>query len=126
MKISLIHPFTAKAIGFDDEIYLYKSHSIPQAKALKEIQEKEKFWSVKIEYFTTKLKNYSYCHEGLIKKFWISTNFKHRYKWNKEESIFQYLFYYFFGDGNSPTLPHSYRILTFYYFFNGTPIIPRH
>ena len=96
MKISLIHPFTAKAIGFDDEIYLYKSHSIPQAKALKEIQEKEKFWSVKIEYFTTKLKNYSYCHEGLIKKFWISTNFKHRYKWNKEESIFQYLFYYFF------------------------------
>ena len=45
MKISLLHPFTAKAIGFD-ESHLLDSHSIPQIKALKIIQDNKPEWKI--------------------------------------------------------------------------------
>ena len=44
IRVSFLHPFTAKAIGFE-ESHLLDSHSIPQIKALKIIQDKKPAWT---------------------------------------------------------------------------------
>ena len=51
MKISLLHPFTAKAIGFEER-HLLDSHSVPHIKALNILQDKRPNWKVIVEYFT--------------------------------------------------------------------------
>jgi len=85
MKISLLHPFTAKAIGFD-ESHLLDSHSIPQIKALKIIQDNKPEWEIIVEYFTGKSKIYS-CFNLLEKIFYPISNRSKFGKWRSEVSL---------------------------------------
>ena len=98
MKISLLHPFTAKAIGFE-ESHLLDSHSIPQIKALKIIQDKKPEWKVIVEYFTGKSRIYS-CFNSLKKIFYPISNTSKFGKWRSEISLI-HLFKNIF---NSPDL----------------------
>lgn len=85
MKISLLHPFTAKAIGFD-ESHLLDSHSIPQIKALKIIQDNKPEWEIIVEYFTGKSKIYS-CFNLLKKTFYPISKISKLGKWRSEVSL---------------------------------------
>jgi len=90
MKLRLLHPFTARSIGFNEE-HLYSSHSVPHCKALIEIQKRQLNWSISVDYFTNTFKNYSLISNGLKKSFWCSTNIKDRGIWRKEKSFFHFL-----------------------------------
>jgi glycosyltransferase involved in cell wall biosynthesis len=89
MKISLLHPFTAKAIGFD-ESHLLDSHSIPQIKALKIIQDNKPEWEIIVEYFTGKSKIYS-CFNLLKKTFYPISKISKLGKWRSEVSLIHLL-----------------------------------
>ena len=89
MKINLLHPFTAKAIGFE-ESHLFDSHSIPQIKALKIIQDKKPEWKVIVEYFTGKSTIYS-CFNLLKKIFYPISNTSKFGKWRSEVSLIHLL-----------------------------------
>lgn len=93
MKISLFHPFTAKAIGFEEED-LYDSHSMPHQKALLFIQKKKPNYKLVIEYFTLNFLFFSKVSNDLEKRFWPITNYKKRGVWRSEKS-FIYLLYNF-------------------------------
>jgi len=85
MKISLLHPFSAKAIGFE-ESHLLDSHSIPQIKALKIIQDKKHEWEIIVEYFTGHLRIHS-CFNLLEKIFYPISNRSKFGKWRSEVSL---------------------------------------
>jgi len=92
-KISLLHPFSAKAIGLNEEDLCF-SHSKPHEMALLKIQSKK--LKVSIDYFTggfffTKKIN------GLIKKFWPVSKplFRDRHKWRQQFSFFHFVSNFF-------------------------------
>lgn len=90
MKISFLHPFSAKAIGFDDEKYLHDSHSIPHVNALSAFRKRHPSYQISVDYFTNRL-YYTKNVEGLKKVFWPLTNLKGKGKWRKEKSFVHYL-----------------------------------
>lgn len=93
-KISLLHPFSAKAIGLKEKD-LYHSHSKPQEKAMLKMQEEG--YRVSIDYFTGNIFPYSKTVNGIKKNFWPVTSplLRDRHKWRKQHSRFHYLSSYF-------------------------------
>lgn len=87
--ISLLHPFSAKAIGLQEDD-LYYSHSKPQEKAMLKLQEDG--YKVSIDYFTGVPFPYSKTINGIKKKFWTITKpvFKNRHTWRRQFSWFHY------------------------------------
>ena len=89
MKISLLHPFTAKAIGFEER-HLLDSHSVPHIKALNILQDKRPNWKVIVEYFTDKRIIYS-SFNILKKTFYPISNTRKFGKWRSEVSLLNLL-----------------------------------
>lgn len=89
IRVSFLHPFTAKAIGFE-ESHLLDSHSISQIKALKIIQDKKPEWKIIVEYFTVKSRIYS-CFNLLKKTFYPISNKSKLGKWRSEVSLIHLL-----------------------------------
>jgi hypothetical protein len=89
IRVSFLHPFTAKSIGFE-ESHLLDSHSIPQVKALKIIQDKKPEWKIIVEYFTGKPTIYS-CFNLLKKIFYPISNTSKFGKWRSEVSLIHLL-----------------------------------
>ena len=87
--VSILHPFSAKAIGLVEKDLFY-SHSKPQEKAMLKLQEEG--YKVIIEYFTGNLFPYAKTVTGIQKKFWPVTKpiFKDRHKWRRQYSDFHY------------------------------------
>lgn len=87
--ISLLHPFSAKAIGLSEKD-LFFSHSKPHEKALLKLQEEG--YEVSIEYFTGGLFPYTKKINGIAKRFWPLTKplIKKRHGWRKQHSLFHY------------------------------------
>jgi len=90
IRISLLHPFSAKAIGLTEKD-LYFSHSQPHEKALRKIQSKD--FKVSIAYFTGNVIPYSKNIEGVKKQFWPITKpmIRRKHKWRKQYSFWHYL-----------------------------------
>lgn len=93
MKVSLLHPFSARAVGLSEDDLLY-SHSKPHVTALKQIQHES--LSITIDYFTGSLFFKKYLVEGMEKRFWPISNsfFKKRHTWKKQFSRSQLRFYF--------------------------------
>lgn len=86
MKISLLHPFSAKAIGLQEQDLL-ESHSKPHVLALQAIKEKEKDFSFTIDYFTGSLVKKQKLINGVLKRFWpISQPIFKKHKWRNQFS----------------------------------------
>jgi glycosyltransferase involved in cell wall biosynthesis len=90
-SISLLHPFSAQAIGLLEED-LYHSHSKAQELALQKIQEKHPNYRISIDYFTGKWIPYEKQVTNLKKKFWPVTSplLRKRHQWRKQESFWHY------------------------------------
>lgn len=90
-SISLLHPFSAKAIGLSKKDLLY-SHSKPHFLALQEIQ-KENF-KITVDYFTTGIFPQVYKIDGLIKYLWPTTfqHFNKNKRWRNEKSYWHLLY----------------------------------
>ena len=88
-RISLLHPFSAKAIGLSEKD-LFFSHSKPHEKALVKLQEEG--YEVFIEYFTSSVFPFTKKINGIKKRFWPITTplFKKRHRWRKQHSLFHY------------------------------------
>ncbi|MBZ9779440.1 glycosyltransferase family 4 protein [Psychroflexus sp. CAK8W] len=89
--ISLLHPFTAQAIGLEEKD-LYHSHSKSQELALQHIQSKNQNINISIDYFTGKVLPYQKLIHNLTKKFWPVTRplFNKRHQWRQQESVWHY------------------------------------
>lgn len=87
--ISLLHPFSAKAIGLSEKDIFF-SHSKPHEKALLKLQEEG--YGVSIEYFTANLFPFTKKINGITKRFWPITKplIKKRHGWRKQHSLFHY------------------------------------
>ncbi len=87
--ISLLHPFSAKAIGLSEQD-LFFSHSKPHEQALLKLQEEG--YEVSIEYFTGRLFPFKKIINGMAKRFWPITKplVKKRHGWRKQHSLFYY------------------------------------
>jgi len=87
--ISLLHPFSAKAIGLCEKDLFY-SHSKPHEKALLKLQDVD--YKVSIAYFTGSIFPFAKKVNGIKKFFWPITKplFIKRYVWRKQHSIFHY------------------------------------
>lgn len=87
--ISLLHPFSAKAVGLSEQD-LFFSHSKPHEKALLTLQEEG--YNVSIEYFTGSLFPFTKKVNGMAKWFWPITKplVKKRHGWRKQHSFFHY------------------------------------
>lgn len=87
--ISLLHPFSAKAIGLSEQD-LFFSHSKPHEQALLKLQEEG--YEVSIEYFTGRLFPFKKIINGMTKRFWPITKplVKKRHGWRKQHSLFYY------------------------------------
>tara|TARA_R110000787_G_scaffold78102_2_gene171236 strand:+ start:828 stop:1961 length:1134 start_codon:yes stop_codon:yes gene_type:complete len=83
--VSLLHPFSAKAIGLE-ECDLYKSHSKPHELALIALQKEG--YAVTIDYFTGKWFPYKKQINSITKRFWPITYpiFTKRHRWRKQKS----------------------------------------
>lgn len=89
--ITLLHPFSAKAIGLkESDLYYY--HSKPHENALRKIQTEG--YKIKVEYFTAIFFPYKKNIEYISKIFWPITKpiFKHRHGWRKQHSFFHYFY----------------------------------
>lgn len=97
--ISLLHPFSAKAIGLSEKD-LFFSHSKPHEKALLKLQEEG--YEVTVDYFTGNLFPFTKNINGMAKRFWPITKplFKKRHSWRKQHSLFHYWSSFF----NAPDL----------------------
>lgn len=94
--ISLLHPFSAKAIGLSERDLL-KSHSKPQVLALQKSIAKKKDFIFFIDYFTGSFFYKKRENEGVTKRFFpITFPFFKRHQWRNQFSKFHYLYYYFF------------------------------
>lgn len=91
MRVSLLHPFSAKSIGLHEND-LYYSHSKPQEKAMLKLQAEGS--KVAIEYFTGSLFPYSKNIKGIKKRFWPITKplLKNRHTWRRQYSWFNYIY----------------------------------
>lgn len=89
-KVTLIHPFSAKAIGLTEKD-LFFSHSKPHEMALREIQTKK--IKCNIAYFTGCIWPFSKKIETIKKQFWpISTPvFSNKHKWRSQYSLWHYV-----------------------------------
>lgn len=89
--ISLLHPFTAKAIGLHEED-LYHSHSKSQELALRAIQQDTSRYKIRIDYFTEKWLPYSKKIHFLTKRFFPVTKplGKGRSVWRRQYSLWHY------------------------------------
>lgn len=87
--ISLLHPFSAKAIGLSEEDICF-SHSKPHEKALRKLQESG--YTVYIDYFTGHFIPFTKTINGVKKRFWPITKpiFKKRHGWRKQHSLLHY------------------------------------
>ena len=87
--ISLLHPFSAKAIGLCEKDLFY-SHSKPHEKALLKLQDVD--YKVSIAYFTGSIFPFAKKVNGIKKFFWPITKplFIKRHVWRKQHSIFHY------------------------------------
>tara|TARA_R100000306_G_scaffold40532_4_gene39772 strand:- start:5172 stop:6302 length:1131 start_codon:yes stop_codon:yes gene_type:complete len=87
--ISLLHPFSAKAIGLLEKD-LFFSHSKPHEKALLALQDKG--FTVSMDYFTGRLFPFTKRIHGINKRFWPITKplVKKRHGWRKQHSLFHY------------------------------------
>lgn len=87
--ISLLHPFSAKAIGLVEKD-LFFSHSKPHEKALLALQDKG--FTVTMDYFTGRIFPFTKKIHGINKQFWPITKpfTKKRHQWRKQHSIFHY------------------------------------
>lgn len=95
-KISLLHPFSAKAIGLSEDD-LIKSHSKPQVMALQQIVNNQKGFKFFVDYFTGGFILKQRENEGVNKRFFpITFPFYKRHQWRNQFSKFHYLYYYFF------------------------------
>jgi glycosyltransferase involved in cell wall biosynthesis len=93
MKISLLHPFSAKAIGLKEQDLL-ESHSKPHVLALQAIEKKDEEFSFTIDYFTGSLFKKQRNIEGVLKRFWpISFPFLKRHQWRNQFSKAHYNFH---------------------------------
>jgi glycosyltransferase involved in cell wall biosynthesis len=90
-SISLLHPFSAQAIGLQED-NLYHSHSKAQELALQKIQDQQPIYHISIDYFTGKWIPYQKQVVNLKKQFWPVTKplFKQRHQWRKQESLWHY------------------------------------
>lgn len=86
--VSLLHPFSAKAIGLA-ESDLYHSHSKAQELALRKIEERESNYVFRIEYFTERWLPYSKKFNSLTKRFFPVTKpfVKGRSVWRRQHSL---------------------------------------
>lgn len=98
-KISLLHPFSAKAIGLSEQD-LFFSHSKPHERALLKLQGEG--YEVSIDYFTGSVFPFSKKINGMTKRFWPITKpvLKKRHAWRKQHSFFHYWSAFF----NTPDL----------------------
>lgn len=89
--ISLLHPFSAKAIGLSSKDIIH-FHSQPHCHALKEISNAS--LEVSVDYFTGNLLVKKMLVNGIQKRFWpiSSPIFKNRHKWRKQFSSFHFNF----------------------------------
>jgi glycosyltransferase involved in cell wall biosynthesis len=89
MRIVLLHPFSAKAIGLNEKDLLF-SHSKPHEKALLNLQAKGH--KVSIDYYTGSVFPFSKKINGMTKRFWPITKplFRKRHTWRKQHSFFHY------------------------------------
>lgn len=87
--ISLLHPFSAKAIGLSEND-LFFSHSKPHEKALLQLQKEG--YKVAIAYFTAAFFPFTKKVNGIQKHFWPITKplFKKRHGWRKQHSLFHF------------------------------------
>ncbi len=87
--ISLLHPFSAKAIGLSEKD-LFFSHSKPHEKALLKLQDDG--YEVAIDYFTGSVFPFTKKINGIKKRFWPITKplLKKRHGWRKQYSLFHY------------------------------------
>ncbi|MFC4739539.1 glycosyltransferase family 4 protein [Flavobacterium ponti] len=86
MKISLLHPFSAKAIGLQEHDLL-ESHSKPHVLALQAISKKDEKLTFTIDYFTGSLLKKQKNIDGILKQFWpISYPFFKRHQWRSQFS----------------------------------------
>ncbi len=87
--ITLLHPFSAKAIGLSEQDIFY-SHSKPHEKALFKLQEEG--YEVYIDYFTGCFFPFKKIINGMAKRFWPITKplVKKRHGWRKQHSLFHY------------------------------------
>ena len=92
--ISLLHPFSAKAIGLRENDLLF-SHSKPHEKVLLKLQEEG--YEVSIDYFTDNFFPFTKNIKGIAKRFWPITKplIKKRHAWRKQQSLFHYWSVYF-------------------------------
>lgn len=90
--ISLLHPFSAKAIGLSEEDVLL-SHSKPHLLALKEIMKNERM-KISIDYFTGSLLTKRHNVDGIEKRFWPISYpiFKKRHQWREQYSYSHFHF----------------------------------
>jgi glycosyltransferase involved in cell wall biosynthesis len=87
--ISLLHPFSAKAVGLSEQD-LFFSHSKPHEKALLSLQKDG--YKVSISYFTGRIFPFRRVVNAMCKRFWPVTKpiFKKRHGWRKQFSFFHY------------------------------------
>ncbi|AFL81698.1 glycosyltransferase [Aequorivita sublithincola DSM 14238] len=88
-SISLLHPFSAKAIGLSERDIFF-SHSKPHEKALLKLQKEG--YEVSIDYFTGSLLPFTKKIGDIKKRFWPITKplIKKRHGWRKQHSLFHY------------------------------------
>lgn len=88
-KISLLHPFSAKAIGLSEND-LFFSHSKPHERALLKLQGED--YEVSMDYFTGSVFPFSKKINGMTKRFWSITKpvLQKRHAWRKQHSLFHY------------------------------------
>ncbi len=88
-SISLLHPFSAKAIGLSEND-LFFSHSKPHERALLKLQGEG--YEVSMDYFTGSVFPFSKKINGMTKRFWPITKpvLKKRHAWRKQHSFFHY------------------------------------
>ena len=87
--ISLLHPFSAQAIGLSEQD-LFFSHSKPHERALLKL--KKDGYKVSIDYFTGRIFPFTKRIHGINKRFWPTTKplIKKRHGWRKQHSLFHY------------------------------------
>lgn len=95
MKISLLHPFSAKAIGLKEED-LVSFHSIPHKKYLHELKKNNLHLNIYVNYFTTKKIGHSKYFNNIKLKFCPITNLQNRGAWRSEHSYIHYISNFFF------------------------------
>lgn len=92
--ISLLHPFSAKAIGLSENDII-KSHSKPQVLALQEIAKHQ--FTFYVDYFTGSFFMQKRENEGVVKRFFpITYPFFKRHQWRNQFSFVHYCYYWLF------------------------------